>query len=105
MRREKEDWSFKVSAEGHSNAIPDPLAFLAQVMRGKPIETMPAADGNQPTLVTPTLDQRIVVARVLAHKLLPNAKDPPVKLVLPDVDSARRCAGCAKRDHFRDGPW
>ena len=66
----------------------DPLAFLTQVMRGEPIPLMPVpgdeiTDAPPPSI--PTLAERIAAARVLAGKLVPDAKDRAIRFDLGSV--------------------
>jgi hypothetical protein len=65
----------------------DPIGFLGAVMRGEPIKTAPLKDGSNQVDAFPTIDQRVSAARILADKLLPNAKSRPVAMDLPKVET------------------
>ncbi|WP_119458540.1 hypothetical protein [Rhodospirillaceae bacterium SYSU D60014] len=60
----------------------DPIGFLTRIMRGEPVETAPTKDADQQVKAYPTTDQRIAAAKILADKLVPNAKDRPIELPL-----------------------
>lgn len=55
----------------------DPLAFLAQVLNGEPV-------GDE----TPRIADRLVAARELRRVLIPDARERPMSLCLPPVNSA-----------------
>jgi hypothetical protein len=66
-------------------AIADPLAFLARVMNGELIASALLKDGATATEILPTLDQRIAAGKILADKLVPNAKERPVAFICPPI--------------------
>jgi hypothetical protein len=68
-------------------ATADPFDFLVKVMRGEGIPAAPLKDAPEQVLTYPTLDQRISAGRILADKLLPNAKDRPIQIDLPVLKS------------------
>jgi hypothetical protein len=61
-------------------AAADPIAFLASVMRGEPVQV-----GEE--MVYPNLDQRAAAARKLLDKLIPDAREAStaVSLALPTL--------------------
>lgn len=50
----------------------DPIGFLCKVVNGEALEVAPAAGVAQPVLMRPTMQDRIIAARALADKLLPD---------------------------------
>jgi len=64
----------------------DPIGFLAQVMRGEAVKAQEEGGGER--VIYPNLSDMIVAARVLASKLVPDAKDSPVTIALPDITTA-----------------
>ena len=77
-----------VATRERIEAKADPVAFLAAVMNGEPIKTAPLKDAGTQTEAYPTIDQRLSAARILADKLLPNAKSRPITLTLPSMEMA-----------------
>ena len=69
-----------MAARAHIAAGVDPVSFLQQVMGG---EAIAQADGQ---IVRPSLDQRIKAAMTLANKLVPDAKDAPVRFSVGRID-------------------
>lgn len=66
----------------------DPVGFLSSVVKGEKIASAPVKDAGSQVEAFPTLDQRISAARVLADKLLPNARSRPITLMLPSMEKA-----------------
>jgi len=66
----------------------DPIAFLGTVMRGEAIKSAPAKEEGTQIAIFPTTDQRISAARVLADKLVPNAKARPITMEVPKFETA-----------------
>lgn len=64
----------------------DPIGFLTGIMRGEPIKAAPIKDAPTASEVYPTVDQRVSAAKILADKMIPNAKSRPVRLDLPDLN-------------------
>ena len=52
----------------------DPIGFLIDVAKGKPIEAATEKDTDEVTMVRPTLEQRIAAAQMLARKVAPDMK-------------------------------
>ena len=50
-------------------------------MNGEPI------DGDQAVTMVSTLDQRLHPAKIMADKLMPNAKDRPIQVALPPISA------------------
>jgi len=63
----------------------DPIGFLAQVMRGEAIK---AQDADGERVMYPNLTDMIAASRILAGKLIPDAKDSPVTIALPEITTA-----------------
>ena len=61
----------------------DPIDFLMRVQRGEAIEASPTKEGGETVLVY----QRMSAAQTLAGKITPDAKDTPISLDLPAIDS------------------
>ena len=63
----------------------DPIDFLQRVMEGGLI----AAKGEEGegAGVAPTIEQRLRAAVVLANKMTPDAKDTPVRFMVPKIES------------------
>jgi len=68
--------------------LADPVAFLANVMGGNPMEAAAMKDAPETVKVFPTLDQRLAAARWLGDRLLPPAKGRIVPLDLPPINGA-----------------
>lgn len=74
-------------------SLVDPIGFLASVVNGEAIpaaamkDAPPPKKGEPALLVLPTLDQRMSAARLLADKMLPNARDRPIVLKLPPLEA------------------
>jgi len=66
----------------------DPIAFLGAVMRGEAIKSAPAKEEGTQIEIYPTTDQRISAARVLADKLVPNAKTRSITMEVPKFEAA-----------------
>lgn len=66
----------------------DPIPFLVGVMNGEPIFASPLKDGGTAAPLFPTIDQRVHAAKVLADKLVPNAKDRAVTFACPPMAAA-----------------
>jgi hypothetical protein len=60
----------------------DPIAFLQRIMMGEAISSADDAAG-----VVPTIEQRLRAAVSLANKLMPDAKDAPVKFNVPKIEN------------------
>lgn len=71
----------------------DPIGFLASIMLGEPIKAAPVKDGESQVETYPTVDQRVSAARILADKLVPNAKSKPITLQLPTLSKAEDLPG------------
>lgn len=69
-----------MAARAQIAAGADPVGFLQRVMIG---EAVPQADGES---ITPSLDQRIRAAMTLTNKLVPDAKDAPVRFSVGRID-------------------
>jgi hypothetical protein len=63
-----------------------PIEFLQRIMAGEGLEC-PGREGEEPSLVFPTMDQRMRAATTLAHKLAPDAKDQPVKFSIGKIEN------------------
>ena len=70
----------------------DPIGFLMDIVNGNEIEAAPNKDTGEVELLRPTVDQRINAAQTLARKLVPDAKDKPIKIDLPEIGCARDAA-------------
>ena len=66
----------------------DPIGFLTRVMNGEPIACLPTPGDEiteAPPPSMPTLPDRIGAARVLANKLVPEAKDRAVQFIVGEI--------------------
>jgi hypothetical protein len=63
----------------------DPVGFLCRVVNGEAIETGALGDDGTPITVRPTLDQRLSAAHGLTKKIIPDARDRPVRFSIPAI--------------------
>ena len=70
----------------------DPIGVLIDVANGEEIEAAPTKDATEKELIRPTVDQRMAAAQSLARKLVPDAKDKPINIDLPEISGPREAA-------------
>jgi hypothetical protein len=66
----------------------DPIGFLTKIQKGEVIKAAVIKEGDISVDVAPTLDQRMTAAKILADKMVPNARSALVKLKLPTIENA-----------------
>jgi hypothetical protein len=71
----------------------DPLAFLVSIMHGEPVTGATEKDGTTAESMLPTVDQRLHAAKVLADKLVPNAKDRTITFTCPPMATVDELPG------------
>jgi len=64
----------------------DPVGFLASVMAGEPVKAKDETGGER--VMYPTLADMLTASRILVGKLVPDAKDSPVTIALPEIATA-----------------